>query len=70
MSSVNPFPLTLPPAQPPRNIYFCIRLSQTERAAISALAGRLHLPASTLARHVLLQAVDHLNGVEEAAVEA
>ena len=70
MLSVNLLPLTLPPAQPPRDIYFCIRLSQTERTAISELAERLHLPASTLARHILLQAVDHLNGVEEAAVEA
>lgn len=70
MSSVNLFSLTLPSAQPPRDIYFCIRLSQTERAAISNLAERLHLPASTLARHVLLQAIDHFNRVEEAAVEA
>lgn len=70
MPSVNLFPLTLPPAQPPRDIYFCIRLSQTERAAISELAERLHLPASTLARHILLQAIDHLNSVEEAAVGA
>lgn len=70
MPSVNLFPLTLPPAQPPRDIYFCIRLSQTERAAINALAERLHLPASTLARHILLQAIDHLNSVEEAAVGA
>lgn len=36
--------------------------------AISELAERLHLPASTLARHILLQAVDHLNSVAEAAV--
>lgn len=70
MLSVNLLPLTLPPAQPPRDIYFCIRLSQIERTAISELAERLHLPASTLARHILLQAVDHLNGVEEAAVGA
>lgn len=70
MTSVNLFPLTLPPAQPPRDIYFCIRLSQTERTAINTLAERLHLPASTLARHILLQAVDHLNSVEEAAVGA
>jgi hypothetical protein len=70
MPSVNLFPLTLPPAQPPRDIYFCIRLSQTERTAISKLAEHLHLPASTLARHILLQAVDHLNSVEEAAVGA
>lgn len=70
MSSVNLFSLTLPPAQPPRDIYFCIRLSQTERAAISNLAERLRLPASTLARHILLQAVNHLEGIEEAAVEA
>lgn len=70
MPSVNQFSLILSPAQPPRDIYFCIRLSQTERTAIRALAERLHLPASTLARHVLLQAIDHLNGVEEAAVEA
>lgn len=70
MPSVNLFPLTLPAAQPPRDIYFCIRLSQTERAAISKLAERLHLPASTLARHVLLQAIDHLSGVEEVGIEA
>jgi hypothetical protein len=70
MPSINLFPLTLPPAQPPRDIYFCIRLSQTERTAISALAERLHLPASTLSRHILLQAIDHLNGVEESAIEA
>ncbi len=70
MLSVNLLPLTRPPAQPPRDIYFCIRLTQTERTAISELAERLHLPASTLARHILLQAVDHLNSVEEAAVEA
>lgn len=70
MPSVNLFPLTLPPAQPPRDIYFCIRLSQIERSAISELAERLHLPASTLARHILLQAVAHLNRVEEVAIEA
>jgi hypothetical protein len=70
MPSVNLFPITLPPSQPPRDIYFCIRLSQTERTVISELAERLHLPASTLARHILLQAVNHLNGVGEAAVEA
>ncbi len=70
MQNSSTFSITLPQVQPPRDIYFCIRLSQSEKAAVHALARRLNLPASTLARHILLQAVNQFSIVEEVAVEA
>ena len=70
MQTGSTFSITPPQVQPPRDIYFCIRLSRSEKAAVYALAKRLHLPASTLARHILLQAVTHFSTEEEVTVEA
>jgi hypothetical protein len=36
-----------------------MRLTQTEREAVDALAERLHLASSSLARHFLLEAVEY-----------
>ncbi|MCA0453894.1 MAG: hypothetical protein LCI00_07970 [Chloroflexi bacterium] len=61
MPTVTQYPLTLPPAEPPRDTYFCIRMSTVEKAALHALAKRLNTSASTLARHFLNQAVQHFS---------
>jgi hypothetical protein len=52
-------PLSLPTRQPARTDSLSIRLSADERAAVDALAGKLHVPTSHMARHFLLQAVTH-----------
>ncbi|MBZ0277325.1 MAG: hypothetical protein K8I60_14365 [Anaerolineae bacterium] len=69
MPTVPTFSITLPPAQPPRDTYFCLRLTPAEKASLHALAKQLHLPTSTLARHILLQAVQQSAG-EETSHEA
>jgi hypothetical protein len=70
MPTVTTFSITLPPAQPPRDTYFCIRMTQDEKNQVHRLAKRLRVPASTLARHFLLQAVQQLTAGEEPAFEA
>ncbi len=52
-------PLSLPVRQPARTESLSIRLSPEESAAVDAPAKRLRLPTSQMARHFLLQAVDH-----------
>lgn len=48
---------TLPVRQPKRKRIFAIRLTQAERDQIEALAQRLKLPDSFMARHFILEAV-------------
>jgi hypothetical protein len=59
---------TLPTRQPKRKRIFAMRLTEDERAEIKALAKQLHLPASLMARHFILEAVqyhkDHRNDGE------
>jgi hypothetical protein len=64
--------LTLPARQPTRKNIFAIRLTDGERAEIEALAQRLNLPSSFMARHFILEAVKHHKNqmMQEAAVEA
>jgi hypothetical protein len=50
---------TLPPAQPKRERIFSMRLSDEEREAIEALAKKLNVPDSTLARHFVMEAVTY-----------
>ncbi len=50
-------PLSLPTRQPARTESLSIRLSPDENTAVEALAKRLHVPTSHMARHFLLQAV-------------
>lgn len=69
MPIVPTFSITLPPAQPPRDTYFCLRLTPAEKASLHALAKQLHLTTSALARHILLQAVQQAAS-EETAREA
>ncbi len=57
--SNQPNPLSLPTRQPPRTDSLTIRLSAEESTAISTLAKRLQVPISQMARHFLLQAVNH-----------
>jgi predicted transcriptional regulator len=52
-------PLSLPTRHPPRTESLSIRLSPAENTAIEALAKHLQLPTSQMARHFLLQAVNH-----------
>lgn len=52
-------PLSLPTRQPARTDSLTIRLSPEESAAITALAKHLQVPTSHMARHFLLQAVNH-----------
>ncbi len=54
-----PNPLSLPTRQPARTDSLSIRLSAEERAAVDALARRLHVPTSHMARHFLMQAVTY-----------
>jgi predicted transcriptional regulator len=63
---------TLPERQPKRALMFSIRLTEAEQDEIDALARRLNLPSSFMARHFILEAVKyHKNQVmQEAAVEA
>jgi hypothetical protein len=50
-------PLSLPVRQPARTKALSIRLTPNERAAVDALAARLGVQPSHLARHFLLQAI-------------
>jgi len=51
---------------------FSIRLTQAEQDEIDTLAKRLNLPSSFMARHFILEAVQHHKNqiTQEAAVEA
>jgi predicted transcriptional regulator len=48
---------TLPERQPKRALMFSIRLTKSEQDEIDALAKRLNLPSSFMARHFILEAV-------------
>ena len=48
---------TLPVWQTKRRRIFAMRLTDSERAKIEALAKHLNLPASYMARHFILEAV-------------
>lgn len=63
---------TLPQRQPKRALMFSIRLTEAEQDDIEALAKRLNLPGSFMARHFILEAVRHHKNqiAQEAAVEA
>ncbi|MBZ0280932.1 MAG: hypothetical protein K8L97_09330 [Anaerolineae bacterium] len=63
---------TLPERQPKRALMFSIRLTEAEQDEIDALAKRLNLPNSFMARHFILEAVKHHKSqfMQEAAVEA
>lgn len=63
---------TLPERQPKRALMFSIRLTETEQQEIDLLAKRLNLPSSFMARHFILEAVQHhkTQMMQEAAVEA
>lgn len=54
-----PIVSTLPARQPRRECIFAIRLTEAERDQIEALAQRLKLPDSYMARHFILEAVAH-----------
>jgi hypothetical protein len=45
--------------QPKRKRIFAMRLTDAERAEIRALARQLNLPDSLMARHFILEAVQH-----------
>jgi len=63
---------TLPERQPKRALMFSIRLTEAEQDEIDAMAKRLNLPNSFMARHFILEAVKHHKSqfMQEAAVEA
>ncbi|MEO8609326.1 MAG: hypothetical protein ABI690_15650 [Chloroflexota bacterium] len=63
---------TLPERQPKRALMFSIRLTEPEQDEIDALARRLSLPSSFMARHFILEAVKHHKNqmIQEAAIEA
>jgi predicted transcriptional regulator len=63
---------TLPERQPKRDLMFSIRLTQAEQDEIDTLAKRLRLPSSFMARHFILEAVQHHKNqiMQEAAIEA
>jgi len=63
---------TLPERQPKRALMFSIRLTEAEQDEIDALAKRLNLPSSFMARHFILEAVKHHKSqfMQEAAIEA
>jgi predicted transcriptional regulator len=63
---------TLPERQPKRALMFSIRLTEAEQNEIDALAKRLKLPSSFMARHFILEAVNHHKNqmMLEATVEA
>jgi len=54
-----PIVSTLPARQPKRECIFAIRLTEAKRSQIEALAQRLRLPDSYMARHFILEAVAH-----------
>jgi predicted transcriptional regulator len=53
----NPNPFSLPTKEPARTTSLSIRLTTQERQAIDALAEKLAVPPSHMARHFLLQVV-------------
>jgi hypothetical protein len=57
----NPNPFSLPAKEPRRTTSMSIRLSAQERQAIEALAAKLDIPPSHMARHFLLQVVAFQN---------
>jgi hypothetical protein len=63
---------TLPTRQSVRKRIFAIRLTDGERTQIEALAQRLKLPDSFMARHFILEAVAyHTQQItQEAALDA
>lgn len=61
---------TLPSARPKRRRIFTIRLTDAERADVKALAKRLKLPDSYLARHFILEAVAQHSQQPEGAIES
>jgi predicted transcriptional regulator len=62
---------TLPPAQPKRERIFSMRLSDEERDAIEALAQKLNVPDSTLARHFVMEAVTfHSQQTQEDTIDS
>ncbi|MBE2184486.1 MAG: hypothetical protein IAE89_13740 [Anaerolineae bacterium] len=63
---------TLPERQPKRGLMFSIRLTEAEQDEIEKLAKRLNLPSSFMARHFILEAVQHhkYQMMQEATVEA
>lgn len=62
---------TLPERHPKRALMFSIRLTESEQNEIEALAKHLKLPSSFMARHFILEAVQHHKSqMQEAAVEA
>lgn len=61
---------TLPPAQPKRERIFSMRLSDDEREAIEALAQKLNVPDSVLARHFVMEAINyHRHNSTETPIE-
>lgn len=62
---------TLPERQPKRALMFSIRLTEAEQDEIDALAKQLNLPSSFMARHFILEAVQHHKNrmTQEAAIE-
>lgn len=63
---------TLPERQPKRALMFSIRLTEAEQSEIDVLAQQLKLPSSFMARHFILEAVQHHKNrmTQEADVEA
>lgn len=64
-----PSSFTLPGRQPKREHIFAIRLTEAERGQIEALAQRLKLPDSFMARHFILEAVAHHSAEQVEDVE-
>lgn len=62
--------ITLPSARPKRRHIFTIRLTDAERADVKALAKRLKLPDSYLARHFVVEAVAQHSQQPEGAIES
>lgn len=54
--------LSAPPPQPKREIIFGFRVTAEEREAIHCAADRLQVPDGTMARHIVMQAVQQFNG--------
>ena len=62
---------TLPLSQPKRERIFSMRLTDAEREAIEALAKSLNVPDSTLARHLVMEAVTyHRQSTTETHIES
>jgi hypothetical protein len=56
---IHPLHSTIPMLQPKRDLIFSIRLTEAEHSEIDQLAKQLNLPSSFMARHFILEAVDH-----------